>query len=151
MSPSSGEGRETPTLLGPLERAKVSPSLHLMTEAHPVSETSCFLVTQNSGRLIKSINPAILSRDTAVRTLQILPALSYLYNNGWMISFNWSFTRIPHRARKLSFTTLNLRCSMSIIYIYIYIYIKSMVWVRERTISTERPPLVGEVIANLCG
>jgi hypothetical protein len=27
----------------------------------------------------------------------------------------------------------------------------SMVWVRERTISTERPPLVGEVIANFCG
>jgi hypothetical protein len=35
------------------------------------------------------------------------------------------------------------------------LYIKtkpiSMVWVRERTIPTERPPLVGEVIANLCG
>jgi hypothetical protein len=27
----------------------------------------------------------------------------------------------------------------------------SMVWVRERTIPTERPPLVGEVIANFCG
>jgi hypothetical protein len=27
----------------------------------------------------------------------------------------------------------------------------SMVWVRERTITTERPPLVSEVIANLCG
>jgi hypothetical protein len=27
----------------------------------------------------------------------------------------------------------------------------SMVWVRERTISTERPPLVGKVIANLSG
>jgi hypothetical protein len=27
----------------------------------------------------------------------------------------------------------------------------SMVRVRERTIPTERPPLVGEVIANLCG
>jgi hypothetical protein len=27
----------------------------------------------------------------------------------------------------------------------------SMVWVRERTILTERPPLVGEVIANFCG
>jgi uncharacterized membrane protein YvlD (DUF360 family) len=27
----------------------------------------------------------------------------------------------------------------------------SMVWVRERTIPTERPKLVGEVIANLCG
>jgi hypothetical protein len=27
----------------------------------------------------------------------------------------------------------------------------SMVQVRERTILTERPPLVGEVIANFCG
>jgi hypothetical protein len=27
----------------------------------------------------------------------------------------------------------------------------SMVWVRERTIPTERPPLVGEVSANFCG
>jgi hypothetical protein len=26
-----------------------------------------------------------------------------------------------------------------------------MVWVRQRTIPTERPPLVGEVIANFCG
>jgi hypothetical protein len=29
--------------------------------------------------------------------------------------------------------------------------LNSMVCVRERTIPTERPPLVGEVIANLCG
>jgi hypothetical protein len=27
----------------------------------------------------------------------------------------------------------------------------SIVWVSERTIPTERPPLVGEVIANFCG
>jgi hypothetical protein len=27
----------------------------------------------------------------------------------------------------------------------------SMVWVRERTTPTERPPLVGEMIANFCG
>jgi hypothetical protein len=27
----------------------------------------------------------------------------------------------------------------------------SMVWVREQTIPTERPPLVDEVIANFCG
>jgi hypothetical protein len=27
----------------------------------------------------------------------------------------------------------------------------SMVLVRERTISTERPPLFGEVVANFCG
>jgi hypothetical protein len=27
----------------------------------------------------------------------------------------------------------------------------SMVWVQERTIPTERPPLVGEVIANFGG
>jgi hypothetical protein len=26
-----------------------------------------------------------------------------------------------------------------------------MVWVRERTIPTERPPLVGEAIVNFCG
>jgi hypothetical protein len=32
------------------------------------------------------------------------------------------------------------------------IHIKnSMVLVRERTIPTERPPVVGEVIANFCG
>jgi hypothetical protein len=30
--------------------------------------------------------------------------------------------------------------------------LNSMVWVRERIIpTTERPPLVGEVIANFCG
>jgi hypothetical protein len=29
--------------------------------------------------------------------------------------------------------------------------LNSMVWVRERTTQTERPPLVGEVIANFCG
>jgi hypothetical protein len=37
---------------------------------------------------------------------------------------------------------------------YCFGYIKkknSMVWVRERTIPIERPPLVGEVIANFCG
>jgi hypothetical protein len=32
-----------------------------------------------------------------------------------------------------------------------YIKKNCMVWVRERTIPTERPPLVGEVIANFCG
>jgi hypothetical protein len=29
--------------------------------------------------------------------------------------------------------------------------LNSMVCVRERTIPTERPPLIGEVIANFCG
>jgi hypothetical protein len=43
-----------------------------------------------------------------------------------------------------NFTSMN-------IYIYIYITENSMVWVRERTIPTERPPLVGKVIANFCG
>jgi hypothetical protein len=28
--------------------------------------------------------------------------------------------------------------------------LNSMVWVHERTIPTEQPPLVGEVIANFC-
>jgi hypothetical protein len=41
----------------------------------------------------------------------------------------------------------------NIFFIIIIMYAKktSMVWDRERTISTERPPLVGEVIANCCG
>jgi hypothetical protein len=34
---------------------------------------------------------------------------------------------------------------------WIYVCYNSMVWVRERTIPTERPPLVGEVIANFFG
>jgi hypothetical protein len=34
--------------------------------------------------------------------------------------------------------------------IIIIIITKTMSSVRERTISTERPPFVGEVIANLC-
>jgi hypothetical protein len=29
--------------------------------------------------------------------------------------------------------------------------LNSVIWVRERTIPTERPPLVGEVTANFCG
>jgi hypothetical protein len=32
-----------------------------------------------------------------------------------------------------------------------WIKLNSMVWVLERTIPTDRPPLVGEVIANFCG
>jgi hypothetical protein len=55
MFPSSDEGRETPTLSGPLERGNVnhysgdptvyvSPFTHLKTVTDPVSETFCFLV-----------------------------------------------------------------------------------------------------------
>jgi hypothetical protein len=36
-------------------------------------------------------------------------------------------------------------------YYYYYYYYYSMASVRERTIPTERPPLVGEVSANFCG
>jgi hypothetical protein len=50
-----------------------------------------------------------------------------------------------------SFTTHTHTHTHIYIYIYIYIKLNSMVWVHERTIPTERPPLVGEVIANLCG
>jgi hypothetical protein len=41
---SSGEGRETPTLLCPLESANIN----LKTETNPVSETLCFLDCLNS-------------------------------------------------------------------------------------------------------
>jgi hypothetical protein len=42
--------------------------------------------------------------------------------------------------------TTNSSCSKSL-----KTKLNSMVWVRERTIPTERPPLVGEVTANFCG
>jgi hypothetical protein len=53
-------------------------------------------------------------------------------------------------------------CTTSTELFWLYLYVRcgpgvypkkklnSMVWVRERTIPTERPPLVGEVIANFC-
>jgi hypothetical protein len=44
----------------------------------------------------------------------------------------------------MSFRYVDNKCSLKLKLI-------SMVWVRERTIPTERPPLVGEVIANFCG
>jgi hypothetical protein len=34
---------------------------------------------------------------------------------------------------------------------YLSTKLNSMIWVRERTTPTERPPPVGEVIANFCG
>jgi hypothetical protein len=43
-------------------------------------------------------------------------------------------------------------CNQSII-LYAFDILKkySMAWIRERTIPTERPPLLGEVSANFCG
>jgi hypothetical protein len=35
--------------------------------------------------------------------------------------------------------------------IIIFFFFYSMVWVRERTIPTKRPPLLGEMVANFCG
>jgi hypothetical protein len=40
-----GEGRETSILLGPIERANLNHLPHVKTEADPVSEEMCFLVT----------------------------------------------------------------------------------------------------------
>jgi hypothetical protein len=52
LFPYLSEWRQTPTLLGPLERAnlnrwtgEVFPSPHLKTETYPISETLRFLVT----------------------------------------------------------------------------------------------------------
>jgi hypothetical protein len=70
LFPSSAEGRETPTLLGPVECAKlshwiahvmdpgkeVSLSTHLKTEIDPVSETLCFLFTSIPAHCISVVN-----------------------------------------------------------------------------------------------
>jgi hypothetical protein len=70
--PYSGEVRKIPTLLGPLEGAnlnqqtsppnRVSSSPDLKMETDPTSETLCFLVTYNSGRRPKPINPVNLDQ-----------------------------------------------------------------------------------------
>jgi hypothetical protein len=44
MFSSSGEEKETDTLLGSLERANLTSLPHLSTEKDPVFETFCFLV-----------------------------------------------------------------------------------------------------------
>jgi hypothetical protein len=62
---------------------------------------------------------------------------SYFESKGFW--WRWMTLRITR------FMDLVLRPELHIIKKY------SMVWVRERTIPTERPLLVGEVIANLCG
>ena len=55
---------------------------------------------------------------------------------------------------------LNLRCFFRVVFLsgenayrILHYYLKknSVALVRERTIPTERPPLVGEVSANFCG
>jgi hypothetical protein len=71
LFPSSGEGRETLVLLGPLERAnpcpdtvievspfegtQQSPSPHLKTETDPVSETFCFPVGARGSVVVKAL------------------------------------------------------------------------------------------------
>jgi hypothetical protein len=54
------------------------------------------------------------------------------------------------------YSTVRGTCSahlilLSVISLILIYKTNSMVWVRERTIPTERPPLVGEMIAKFCG
>jgi hypothetical protein len=56
----------------------------------------------------------------------------------------WKTTQTTMRGYKY---TIYKKCSLLLMFFLLY----SMVWVRKRTIPTERPPLVGEVIANFCG
>jgi hypothetical protein len=53
--------------------------------------------------------------------------------------------------RKLACRTLYKKKQLNTKLYHIHIKKNSMVRVREQTIPTERPPLVGEVIANFCG
>jgi hypothetical protein len=61
---------------------------------------------------------------------------------------------LAHKADITAVSRLSRKCgSLNIETLFAFKAYKknSMVWVREQTIPTERPPLVGEVIANLCG
>jgi hypothetical protein len=48
----------------------------------------------------------------------------------------------------LSTLIVNLQNLLNIMSIYNKTKLNSIVWARDRTIPTKRPPLVGEVIAN---
>jgi hypothetical protein len=50
-------GWETPTLLGPLERANLNHSPHLRKETDPVSETLCSLEYRTVDKVQKPSNP----------------------------------------------------------------------------------------------
>jgi hypothetical protein len=89
--------------------------------------------------------------ETASMLLNVIRKISD-YNSGRYSSYaeiTWAFcqymvsTKKGHDFGDVLKIEIFFRCH--------YKKINSMVWVRERTTPTERPPLVGEVIANFCG
>jgi hypothetical protein len=48
-------------------------------------------------------------------------------------------------------TLMNLCCNRKVPYSNLGLIATSVAWIREWTVPTERPPLVGEVSANFCG
>jgi hypothetical protein len=71
-------------------------------------------------------------KDTTFRKLNLFPSSG----EGW---------ETPTLSGPLGRVNLNYWTT------YVAIKINSVAFVRERTIPTERPPLVGEVSANFCG
>jgi hypothetical protein len=72
---------------------------------------------------------------------------------GSNLSDNASFLWIKHETSTVEFHLTDymkfaVRYSGRII---ANLKLNSVAWVRERTIPTQRPPLVGEVNANFCG
>jgi hypothetical protein len=100
-----------------------------------------FFTVQNSGRWTKSRNPAIILLFVLSLSLVLIAS----------VSKTSTYSTHLHQGEESSFRPVlknkynaNLvRCTNK--------QTNSMVWVRKRIISTERPPLVGEVIANFCG
>jgi hypothetical protein len=79
-----------------------------------------------------------LTAYTGLRILEDTNYIAFKRSVGCqvLLSFRVSPVRIANRIFSLSLMKLKLN---------------SVAWVRERTIPTERPPLVGEVSVNFCG
>jgi hypothetical protein len=67
------------------------------------------------------------------------------------ILFHDCWSQLPRGLYELSQAAHIQREWVRVLIVHLCTKTNSMVWVRERTIPTERPPLVGEAIANFCG
>jgi hypothetical protein len=83
----------------------------------------------------------------------------YVLTSNFLTLFSYSLVPYLHQIHKTNTLLQNCICPQSahILLSKLLAAIQkkkkknSMVWVRERTIPTERPPLVSEAIANFCG
>jgi hypothetical protein len=103
--------------------------------------------------------PVFLQTLLVMWTLELSDDVYYLTEHVffklWLKMLDFILLSYQRGFWKSGFAALDMHIMSYYLYMFLHIQTKkqtnSMVWVRERTTPTERPPLVGEVIANFCG